>query len=156
MHTKYFTRLCAVLLAVMLLSACERAQKDTRTDFVGDYSFVSKGSIDLYAGSLKLITIPMDRSGEMTISPGDDPSHVWVVASGDSTLGHVSGKELFMDPTTDQSTYGNIVMDLSFKYGKATLKNDMLSWATDVEIMATYMSQTVSGVGTVDIVATKK
>ena len=52
-------------------------------------------------------------------------------------------------------------MDLSFTYGKATLKEDTLSFVTNVDITATYSSDTLgildnlTGKGQTTIVATK-
>lgn len=54
-----------------------------------------------------------------------------------------------------------LVMDLSFTYGKATLKEDTLSFVTNVDITATYSSDTLdiplklTGKGKTDIVAIK-
>ena len=156
MFVKYLTRTCAVLLAALMLSACENTMKDYREPFLGDYTFVSKGSVDMYDGATKLISIPMNEMGTLSILPGDDLNHVWVVAEGDSTLARVSDNELFMDPTTDVSKFGEVVMELSFTYGTATLEGDRLSFVTDVTVKATYQSQSLYGTGEVEIVATKK
>lgn len=160
MLTKYFTKACVVLSAVLTLVACEGSKQgpssDPRDAFIGDYTFVSDGDIDLYAGALKLFTIPLDQSGEMSIAYGNESNTVWVIAEGDSTIAYVSGNQMFMDPTTDEATFGELVMHLSFTYGKATLDGKQLSWTFDVEIAAEYKTYSLSGSGQVDIVATKK
>lgn len=152
------TRICAFLMAVMLMSACERAsQNDPRNAFVGDYSFTSNGSIDLfYADSLKFITVPMSEKGEMSIVLATEPNDVWIIAENDTSLGHISGNYLFIDSLDVVETFGKIDMNLSFKYGKATLSHDTLSFPTDVVITASYQDKNLSGVGKVDVVAIKK
>ena len=153
------------MMAAVTLCGCEGGKNtepqeepkvDPREAFVGEYAFTSKGDIDLYAGVLKLLTIPMDQQGDMTITPGDSVNTVWVIAGEDSTKAYVSGENLFMDPTKEEMTYGEVVMELSFTYGKATLSNDTLSLATDVEISATFRERGLTGSGKVDIVAVKR
>ena len=153
---KHWRTICAILLAAVVLCSCERSASDARKPFIGDYTFVSTGNIDLYAGSVKVITVPMDKDGEMSITPADKDNTVWIIAENDSLLAYVSGTEMFMDPTTDSTTIGGILMQMSFTYGRATLTDNQLSWKTDVEITATYRSMSLRGTGQVDIVATKQ
>ena len=148
---------CFILLIAVALCACERAGGgDARKAFLGDYTFVSNGDIDLYAGAVKVVTVPLDKEGEMSIVPADKSNTVWIVAENDSALAYVSDSELFMESTTDTTTIGGISMEMSYTYGKASLVENKLSWSTDVVITATYKAMTLSGKGTVDIVATKK
>lgn len=160
MQTKYLTRFFALLLAILTFAACDRSKEEPSTDprdiFVGDYSFESVGSIDLYAGLVKVVTVPMDQKGELSIVPGDKDDMVWIIASGDTALAYVSDNQLLMEPTEDEATFGDLVMEMSFTYGKATLKDNQLSWTSDVDITASYKEHILSGIGTVDIVATKK
>jgi len=156
MITKYFTKVFAVVMAALMLTACEGNKKDPREAFVGDYTFTSKGNIDLYAGTLKLFTIPMDNTGELSIVLGKEENNLWVVSDGDTIQAYASGNQLFMDPTSEQTTFKELVLDLSFTYGKATLVENQLSWTSDVAITATYKGRNLVGSGKVDIVATKK
>ncbi len=160
MQTKYLTRFFALLLAILTFAACDRSKEEPSTDprdiFVGDYSFESVGSIDLYAGLVKVVTVPMDQKGELSIVSGDKDDMVWIIASGDTALAYVSDNQLLMEPTEDEATFGDLVMEMSFTYGKATLKDNQLSWTSDVDITASYKEHILSGIGTVDIVATKK
>ncbi len=166
MFAKYLKRTSVLLLAALVMSACEGSKegpkKDAREAFVGDYSFVSTGSIDLYAGALKVLAVPMNEEGFLSIALADEENAVWMIVEKDSSMGHVVGDGLFMEPTTARETFRNkLVMDLSFTYGKATLKEDTLSFVTNVDITATYSSDTLgildnlTGKGQTTIVATK-
>lgn len=165
MIKKYVKGVLAVMIAVVALSACENKQQqpveepqvDPREAFVGDYSYVTSGDIDLSAGVLPFhTTVPLDYEGEMSITLGDEQNTLWVKAEGDSTVAYVSGNQLFFDPITKETSFGDLVMHLSFTLGKATLEGDQLSLTSDVEVSATYMDYGLSGNGKVDIVATKK
>ena len=148
-----------MLLALWTLSACERGNQpgnDPRQAFVGEYDFTSSGSVDVYVGAVKMGSLPMNEKGTMSISTATEPNEVWVIAKEDSTLAHVSGNFLFMDPTSKVETFRSIDLNLSFTYGKATLSHDTLSFPTDVTISATYEDKSISGTGHVDIVAVKK
>jgi hypothetical protein len=150
-------KLFILCMAALMAIACERAtDKDPRTAFVGDYNFVSTGNIDLYADSMKVATLPMDKKGELAISLADTANAVWLVAEGDSTIARVSDNRLFIDPATEKRTFNNLVLNLSYTYSAATLEHDSLSMVTNVEITATYMGRSLSGRGKVDVVATKK
>ena len=78
---------CAIFMAVLTLSACERASqpKDARDAFVGDYTFTSTGSVDIFAGELKVYTIPMSETGELSIAKDSVPNRVMMVAGNDMT-----------------------------------------------------------------------
>ena len=164
MIKKYVKGALAVLVAVVALSSCENKQQqpveepqvDPREAFVGDYTYASAGDIDLYAGAVKLYTVPFDYEGNMTITLGDEQNTLWVKAEGDSTVAYVSGNQLFFDPITKETSFGDLVMHLSFTLGKATLEGDQLSLTSDVEVSATYMDYSLLGSGKVDVVATKK
>ena len=150
-------KIILLCLATLMITACERQKdNDPRKDFVGDYTFVSKGNIDLYAGVLKITTIPMDKKSEMSLSLADKDNELWMVAEGDSTIARLSDGRLFIDPTTEQQTFKDLVLTLSYTYTPATLENDQLSLTSNVEITATYKEHSLSGRGQVDIVATKK
>ena len=150
-------RLFILLATATLLVSCERpAAEDPRQAFVGDYDFVSTGNIDIYADSLKLFSLPMDKTSEMKLSPAEKDNELWLIAEGDSTIARLSDGRLFIDPATEQRTYGGIVLTLSYTYSPATLENDRLSLTSTVEISATHKDRSLSGRGQVDIVATKK
>ena len=151
-------KLIILCLAALMIAACERAaDNDPREVFVGDYTFVSKGNIDLYADSLKVITVPLDKKGEMSLSLADKDNELWMVAEGDSTIARLSDGRLFIDPATEQQTFKNLVLTLSYTYTPVTLENDQLSLTSDVEATATYKeTYTLSGRGQVNITATKK
>ena len=145
-----------MLLVIAALCGCERATvQDPRQAFVGDYTFVSTGDIDLYMGATKVITLPMDQNGEMTITLAEKSNAVWIIADNDSTMASVSGNELFIEPSEEETTMAGIDMQMSFTHGKATLVNKQLSWTSSMDITATYQSLQLAGKGQVDI-ATKK
>ena len=149
---------CAIFMAVLTLSACERASqpKDARDAFVGDYTFTSTGSVDIFAGELKVYTIPMSETGELSIAKDSVPNRVMMVAGNDTSYGRVSDNYLFLDSLKAVETYGEIEMNLSFTYGKATLSHDTLSLPSYVIISASYQSMPLSGSGQVDVIAVKK
>lgn len=149
---------CAIFMAVLTLSACERASqpKDARDAFVGDYTFTSTGSVDIFAGNLKMFTVPMHETGELSIAKDSVPNRVMMVAENDTSYGYVSNNYLFLDSLKAVETYGEIDMNLSFTYGKATLSHDTLSIPTNVVITASYQDKNLSGVGKVDVVAIQK
>ena len=147
----------AIFMAVLTLSACERASqpKDARDAFVGDYTFTSTGSVDIFAGKLKVFTIPMSETGELSIAKDSVPNRVMMIAGNDTSYGRVSDNYLFLDSLKAVETFGEIDMNLSFTYGKATLSYDTLSIPTNVVITASYQDKNLSGVGKVDVVAIK-
>ena len=81
----------AALATVLFFTSCEgtNPQTDPRAAFIGDYSFVSTGEIEIYLGALKLITFPMNQEGELSILPGDKSNTVWVKAENDSTIAYI-------------------------------------------------------------------
>lgn len=155
MRNKFFNMCAVLLMAVAALCGCEKNANDARAAFIGDYSFVSEGSIDFYLESKK-VTLPMINKGEMTIAPAQKENAVWVIADNDSTLAYISGNAMFMEPVKETTTMSGMKMDMSFTYGKATLEGDKLSLTAEMEVTATYQSATFTGNGQVDIVATKK
>ena len=158
MFIKNVMRMFAVVAAVVALSACENKgpKTDPRDVFVANYAFTSTGEIDLYVGDLKIITAPLDQRGEFSIVLGNEANTVFVISGNDTALAYVSGNNLFMDPTTDRATYGEMEMELNFTYGKATLEEDVLILPSDVDVIATYRDYNLSGHGQVEVVATKK
>ena len=54
-----------LLMATLVFCGCDRGWDPTksREAFVGDYTFVSTGNIDLYMGAVKAFTVPMDKEG---------------------------------------------------------------------------------------------
>ena len=155
--TNYFKLLlCALPLALALTSCGDKNQPDPRERFVGEYTFTTTGDVDLYAGATKLYTIPMNEEGEMSIVLSDQPNALSVILGEDSTLAYVSGDMLFMDPTTKESTYSDLVLHQSFTFGRATLVDNRLSWTTDVEVTASYKSYSLLGTGQLEVVAIKK
>lgn len=164
MIKKYVKGVLAVMIAVVALSACENKQQqpveepqiDPREAFVGDYKYVTSGDIDLYIGALPFNTVPLDYEGDMAITLGDEQNTLWVKAEGDSVVAYVSGSQLFLDPVVKETTFGELDMQLSFTFSKATLEGDKLSCSSDVEISASFMDYSLLGSGKVDVVSTKK
>ena len=156
-HLKY---VCATLLIATVLCGCKHdeqaPEEDVRTAFIGDYTFVSSGAIDLYWESTKMATVPMDKEGELSIVAGEASNEVWVVAEGDSAQAYIAGDELLMKPMQTETTIASMELDMAFTYGTAKLVNNQLSMTAYVDINATYKSAHFAGNGQVDVVATKK
>ena len=159
MHMNDFARTCAVLMTILLLTACDRSKQpeiDPREAFVGNYSFTSTGSVDLYLGELKMASYPMNEQGEMSIALAQKPDEVMVIVEKDTSLAHVADNYLLIEPSTAVEKFGEVEMTFSFTYGKATISNRVLTFPTNVSISAAYQDKTVSGSGQVEIVAVKK
>ena len=155
-HLKY---VCAMLLIATVLCGCKRdeqAPEDAREAFIGDYTFVSSGAIDLYWESTKMATVPMDKEGELSIVAGEASNEVWVVAEGDSAQAYIAGNELVMRPMQTETTIAGMELDMAFNYGTAKLVENQLSMKAYVDITATYKSTHFAGNGQVDVVATQK
>lgn len=154
-----FARTCAVLMTILLLTACDRTKQpeiDPREAFVGEYSFVSTGSVDLYLGEQKMASYPMNEQGEMSIALAQKPDEVMVIVENDTSLAHVADNYLLIEPSTAVEKFGEVEMTFSFTYGKAMISNSVLTFPTNVSISAAYQGKTVSGSGQVEIVAVKK
>ena len=157
---KHFRKyVCAVLLIATALCGCKRDEQepeDAREAFIGDYTFVSWGTIDLYWESKKMVAIPMDKEGELSIVAGEASNEVWVIAEGDSAQAYIAGNELVMKPMQTETTIAGMELDMAFTYGTAKLVNNQLSMTAYVDINATYKSTHFAGNGQVDVVAAKK
>jgi len=158
MITRYLSRICAVMMAVLMLAACSKndPESDPRVAFVGDYTFVSSGSIDLYAGATKALTVPVDEQGDMSIKLLDEANAVMVNVMGDSAKAYVTGNQLFLDPTEEHLTVGPVEMTAKVTFGKAPLVEGVMTIPADVDVTATYQSMNLLGKGTIEVVATKK
>ena len=146
-------------MTILLLTACDRSKQpeiDPREAFVGNYSFTSTGSVDLYLGELKMASYPMNEQGEMSIALAQKPDEVMVIVEKDTSLAHVADNYLLIEPSTAVEKFGEVEMTFSFTYGKATISNRVLTFPTNVSISAVYQGKTVSGSGQVEIVAVKK
>jgi len=153
----FFAAMGVVMTLALGFCACENnAQPNPSDSFVGKYDYVVAGQVDLYAGTLKFVSVPMDNQGELSIIPGDEANTVRVIVENDTTIGHVSGDYLFLDPTSSYEMYGQLGMNMTFTYSKATLRNDSLTFKTDVDIIATFKDYDLSGKGQVDVVAVRK
>ena len=68
----------------------------------------------------------------------------------------VSGNQLTLESNNYDTMYGEIALQLSFSYGKATLTDKRLTWNSDVSGQGKYGSYTATGTGTVTMTATKQ
>ena len=157
MINNFFAKFCAVLMAVMVLVSCERNDgKDPRDAFVGDYTFVSTGSIEFEIGVPPLNTMPINETGEMSIVKADKENAVWVIADNDTSVAYVSGNQFFMEPSIQKEKFGPVEMVLEYTYSPALLKDNVLTLESYVDVTAIYDEKTVAGHGEVEVVATKK
>ena len=157
MRKDFLAGIAAMMSLVLVMSSCENnSQKNPGDSFVGKYNYVSSGQVDLYAGALKFSSLPMDNEGELSIVPADEPNTVHVIVENDTTIGHISGEYLFMDPIEATQTFGELEMTLSFTYTKATLRNDSLTFKTNVDVKAIFKDYDLSGKGEVDVIAMRQ
>lgn len=145
-------------LVAVFLSSCNKPQPtvDPRDAFVGEYFFTSDGSVDMYAGAIKVGTVPLGNEGDMTLKLSADPGKIWVLSEGDSIAAYVAGNCLFMEPDSNQYTFQTLLITLAFSYGKATLENNVLNIPADVSVNMDYKGLELQGNGHIDVVATKK
>ena len=157
MINKYFSKICAVLMAVMVFASCERNDgKDPRAAFVGDYTFVTNGSIEIDGVLPPANTLPIHEEGELSIVLADKENAIWMIADNDSSLAYVSGNQFIMEPSTDKMNVGEAVLILDYSYSPAILKDNGWTMISDAEVTATYRDKTLTGSGEVIVTATKK
>ncbi len=169
MKYKYFAKFCAVLMAVMVCVSCERkssVEDDPRTPFVGDYTFVSDGSIEfnlpiplpqILPDFPQSKTLPIHETGELSIALADKDNVIWVIADKDTSLAYVSGNKFFMKPSTQKKAFGGVVeMVLDYTYSGAELKDNKFTLTSYVDVTAAYQEIKITGKGEVEVVATKK
>lgn len=153
---KHWQSLCGVLLAAIVLCSCERGAKNTREAFIGDYSFVSSGLIELYLpDSTEAFSIPVNENGELSIVAGTKENDVLIIADEDTTYALISGYDMFMQPDTVVQTVGGVEMKIYSSYSKATLENNRMTWMSYADVSASFKSYSLFGKGEVEIVATK-
>ena len=157
MKTTITQFLCAALIGFGL-AACTSpvSEVEPRDAFVGAYSFQATGNVDLFAGGMKLISLPLDQNGNFKIDKYGDNSKVVITGYNDSIFAFVDGNELILESNTYKAAYGDFDIKLTFTYGKAVLDSTRLTWDTEVSGVGQYSSYTVTGNGTVTVSATKQ
>ena len=68
----------------------------------------------------------------------------------------IAGNQLILESNEYTTNYGDIALQLSFTYHKATLVENKLTWDTDVRGEGRYSSFSATGAGTISVVATKE
>ena len=148
------------LMAVIGLASCETAQqKEKQTEaFVGEYTYETTGSADLYAGVVKLTTIPLNTTGSFSIVPCEEANRVAIVKGSDSIYAIVSGNDLYIEVPSLNYTYSDYFeVKLVFSGNKATRNEDnTIHWQSDVMAIGVYGSYSATGNGNIDLVATKQ
>lgn len=148
--------ICTIVMVAAVLCGCERGQVDPRVAFVGDYSYVLTGEIELYMDSVPVGEMPLDHEGEFTFVLGEASNEILMIEKNDTTAGVVSNNTIYLEPVTQIESMGEVDMEVIYDYGEATLVNNQLDWQVDVSIKATYKGAVLSGSGPIEIVATKK
>lgn len=149
--------ICTIVMVAAVLCGCERGQVDPRVAFVGDYSYVSTGEIDIYmdrvvpAGKL-----PLDNEGEFTMVLGEASNEILMIEGNDTTVAVVSNNTIYLEPVTVIESMAGIDMEITYDYEEATLINNQIDWQVEVSVKATYLGVVLSGSGPIEIVATKK
>lgn len=148
--------ICTIVMVAAVLCGCERGQVDPRVAFVGDYSYVLTGEIELYMDSVPVGKMPLDHEGEFTFVLGEASDEILMIEKNDTTVGVVSNNTIYLEPVTQIESMGEVDMEVIYDYGEATLVNNQLDWQVEVSITATYQGAVLSGSGPIEIVATKK
>lgn len=148
-------------MAVVLCASCERKSPvdvDSRAPFVGDYEFVSDGSIVFEDVPGPLNVIPIHETGVMTIALADKSNAVWVIADKDSSMAYIRDSQLFMEPSTDRMTFDKVGLEMviDYTYSGAALKDNKLTIITYADVIASYQDKSLTGKGEVEVVATKQ
>lgn len=150
--------ICTIVMVAAVLCGCERGHVDTdpRVAFVGDYSYVTTGEIELYLGDVSAGKMPLDNEGEFTFVLGKASNEILMIDENDTTVAVVSNNTIYLEPMTQIESMGGVDMEVIYDYGEATLVNNQIDWQVEVSIKATYLGSVLSGSGPIEIVATKK
>ena len=153
---KKFIQFCLTAVVLVAFAACTSKQEvDPRDAFIGAYTYEAKGSVDFNFG-ITNYSVPLNNQGTFTISKSGDGNKVVIEGWNDPINATVSGNQLTLESNEYETTYGEIALQLSFSYGKATLADNKLTWETEVNGSAQYSSFAANGTGIVSMVATKK
>lgn len=148
--------ICTIVMVAAVLCGCERGQVDPRVAFVGDYSYVTTGEIDLYLDSVPAGKMPLDNEGEFTFVLGEASNEILMIEGNDTTVAVVSNNTIYLEPVKQTESMGGVDIEVIYDYGEATLVNNQLDWQCEVSVKATYLGSVLSGSGPIEIVATKK
>lgn len=148
--------ICTIVMVAAVLCGCERGQVDPRVAFVGDYSYVLTGEIELYMGDVSAGKLPLDNEGEFTLVLGKASNEILMIDGNDTTVAVVSNNTIYLEPLTQIESMRGVDMEITYDYGEATLINNQLDWQGEVSVKATYQGFVLSGSGPIEIVATKK
>lgn len=153
---KKFIQFCLTAVVLVAFAACTSKQEvDPRDAFIGAYTYEAKGSVDFNFG-ITNYSVPLNNQGTFTISKSGDGNKVVIEGWNDPINATVSGNQLTLESNEYETTYGEIALQLSFSYGKATLADNKLTWETEVNGSAQYSSFAANGTGIVSMAATKK
>lgn len=156
MRMKNWKFICTIVMVAAVLCGCERGQVDPRVAFVGDYSYVLTGEIELYMDSVPAGKMPLDHKGEFTFVLGEASDEILMIEKNDTSVAVVSNNTIYLEPVTQIESMGGVDMEIIYDYGEATLVNNQIDWQVEVSIKATYLGSVLSGSGPIEIVATKK
>lgn len=152
---KKITYLCLFAVLFAFSSCGSSSEVDVRDAFVGVYDYAATGSLNFDFGITKY-NVPLDEEGTFTISKEGEGNKVVIEGWNDPIHATISGDQLILESNNYETSYGEIALQLSFSYGKATLADNRLTWNTDVSGEARYGSFAATGSGTVVMVAAKK
>ena len=142
--------------AMLCFVSCGTSEKQVDA-FLGEYTYESTGSADIYLASTKVTTVPLDAEGEMRIVRAGAENRVALVAYNDSIFALVNGDELILETTSMDMQYDEFKVNLVFAGNKAKMQPDStILWKSDVIATATYGSYSATGNGNIELVATKK
>lgn len=146
-------KLFLLALATLTFVACEKS--DPRDQFIGTYTFVETGSVDMYSGTQKAGNIPMDSYGNFVISKYGSGNSIRITGDLDAMTGNVSGNKISFQSNTSTSVQDGITIQTTFYYEDATLNGRLLKWETDVAVTASSASASIVGNGKLSMQATK-
>ena len=159
MEMKWIRKISWMLAMVLVLVACSKEDKeevDPRDAFVGTYDYKATGNVDIYAGGVKTLSIPLNDNGTFSISKYGDENKVVIVGYNDSIRAVVNGDQLALESDTITYSYGQFNLQMMLSYENAKLVDKKLNWEADIMAMGTYESYSINGSGHVSMEATKK
>lgn len=155
MKTKIFQLILAAMM-IVTFAACNQNEVNPRDSFLGTYTYEANGAIDIYANAIKIMSVPLNQTGNFTVIPEGKGDRVAIVGYNDTIHASVSSNTLILQSNEYKTTQNNTELQLHFSNGKATMANNVLTWQSEVTGVGKYNNISASCNGTVSVTAAKQ